>query len=167
LAAGFHKFSIAELDELCVTAFPYSGVRSDIMAGFKVIHERALTLRIEGEIWIDGSFLTKKIDPQDIDFVFVVDAALYEDGTQEQNEFLEWLISNEDDPKKSFLCHTDVVLVYPPDSPLYPLTVNTKRHWEENVYGYSVATREPKGIVVVTMEQTKVSEESVSDEAAS
>lgn len=137
------------------------------MAGFEVIYERALSIGIEGEIWVDGSFLTKKIDPGDIDFVFVVDAAFYEDGTNEQNEFLEWLISNEDDPKKAFFCHTDVVLVYPPDSPLYPLTVNTKRHWQENVYGYSVATREPKGIVVVTLEKPKVPEESVGDEATS
>jgi hypothetical protein len=129
------------------------------MAGFSAIYERALALGVEGEIWVDGSFLTKKIDPQDIDFVFVIDARYHDSGTPEQLEFVEWLISNEDDPKKSFLCHTDVVLVYPAGSPLYPLTVNTLRHWDQGVYGFSVTTREPKGIVVVKLEVPKPAEE--------
>jgi hypothetical protein len=137
---------VEELRQLCVAAFPESKVRADIMAGFETICERAIALDTGGEAWIDGSFLTKKIDPGDIDFVLLIDASIYEQGTPEQHEFIEWLISNEDDPKKEFLCHTDVVLLYPPDSPLYPITVNTKRHWEEKVYGYSVSTREPKGI---------------------
>src|SRR5580704_9306607 len=138
LAAGFHTMSVDDLYSLCVTGFKESTVRADIMAGFKAVCERALTLRIKGDVWVDGSFLTKKIDPQDIDCIFVVNADFHDSGTPEQHEFLEWLISNEDDPQKSFRCHTDVVLVYPSDSPLYPLTINTLRHWDQNVYGFSV-----------------------------
>ena len=129
------------------------------MAGFQLIVEQAVALGITGEIWADGSFLTKKIDPDDIDFVLLADAAFYEAGTSEQFAFIEWLISNEDDPKKSFRCHTDVVLLYPSDSHLHPVTVNTKRHWEERVYGFSVTTHEPKGIVVVGLEPAKPSNE--------
>jgi hypothetical protein len=125
------------------------------MAGFTAIYDRALSLGIYGEIWVDGSFLTKKIDPEDIDFVFVIPAHFHDSGSPEQFEFVEWLISNEDDPKKSFLCHTDVVLVYPLGSPWYPLTVSTLQHWDQNVYGFSVTTREPKGIVVVKLEVPK------------
>ena len=144
------------LRELCVMNFPESTVRANLMAGLEAICERALALRIQGEVWIDGSFLTQKIDPGDIDFVLLIDHTFYEHGTQEQDEFIEWLISNEDDPKKAFLCHTDVVLVYPTDSSLRHITVDTMRHWEEKVYGYSVGTHEPKGIVVVGLEPPPV-----------
>ena len=149
--------TLGELRQLCVAKFPDSEVRADIMAGFEAIHERAGALGIKGNVWVDGSFLTQKIDPDDIDFVFLIDASYYESGTKEQYEFIEWLISNEDDPKKSFKCHTDVVLLYPEDSPFYQITVNTKHHWSENVYGYSVTTKEPKGIVVLEIKHGTVS----------
>lgn len=141
--------SLEDVRELCVTNFPASTIRADLMAAFEVIRERALSLEICGEAWVDGSFLTQKVDPGDIDFIFLIDDHYYDRGTREQYEFVEWLLSREDDPKKSFLCHTDVVLVYPADSPLHQITINTRKHWEENVYGFSVATHDPKGIVVV------------------
>jgi hypothetical protein len=122
------------------------------MAGLETICETALALKITGDIWIDGSFLTTKIDPGDIDFVLLIGDFFYESGTEEQQKFIDWLISKEDDPKQSFSCHTDVVLVYPEDSPLRQYTVSTMRHWEEEVYGYSVAAHEPKGIGVVKLE---------------
>lgn len=159
LPQGFHQLSVDELRELCVTGFPESAIRADIMAGFETVYESALAVGIEGEAWIDGSFLTKKMEPGDIDFVFLMDANFLDNGTPAQQEFIEWLISNDNDPRKSFLCHTDVVLVYPPDSPLHAITVNTKRHWEANVYGFSVSTHEPKGIVVVGLQPAKPSEE--------
>jgi len=155
LAQGFHQMTVDELRKLCVTNFPESKVRGDIMAGFETIYERAISVGIEGEAWIDGSFLTTKIDPGDVDFIVLADARFRDSGTPQQEEFIEWLISNEDDPKKSFLCHTDVVLLYPPDSPFYQLTLSARKHWEENVYGFSVASREPKGIAVVRLRTPK------------
>lgn len=126
------------------------------MAGFEAIYERMSAVGIDGEIWVDGSFLTKKNEPDDIDFVLMVSARFYDDGTPEQKQLIDWLIDNEDDPKKSFLCHTDAGLVYDELSPLRYLTVDTYRHWEQDVYGFSVATHEPKGIVVVAISQASI-----------
>jgi hypothetical protein len=152
LAQGFHQMTVGELRELTVSKFQDSKVRGEIMAGFETIYERAISVGIEGEAWVDGSFLTNKIDPDDVDFIVLADAHFRDNGTPEQQEFIEWLISNEDDPKKSFLCHTDVVLLYAPDSPWYELNSRSKEHWEENVYGFSVASHEPKGIAVIKIE---------------
>jgi hypothetical protein len=161
LAQGFHHMKVGALRELCVSNFTESKVRGDIMAGFETIYERAIAVGLEGEFWVDGSFLTKKIDPDDIDFVLLTPAHFRDAGTPAQQEFIEWLISNENDPKKSFLCHTDAVLAYPPNSLWYESsTVAVKKHWEEKVYGFSVATREPKGIVVIKVERAQEEEES-------
>jgi hypothetical protein len=154
-AQGFHKLDLEQIRKRCVLEFPDSKVRADIMAGFEAILERAIGIELTCDVWVDGSFLTKKIDPEDIDFIFLISASIHEGGTPDQRDFIEWLISNEDDPKKSFLCHTDVVLLYEVGSPWHPLTVSTLRHWEENVYGYAVATREPKGIAVLHLEPVK------------
>ncbi len=35
------------------------------MAGLEAVIKRLVDTRIEGELWIDGSFLTEKIDPGD------------------------------------------------------------------------------------------------------
>lgn len=149
---------VEEIRTLCVIGFPVSKVRSEIMAGFQAIYERAASVGLEGEIWLDGSFLTRKIDPGDVDFIILTEAHFRDSGTPEQQEFIEWLIANENDPKLSFLCHTDVVLLYPPDSPWVGLNESSKKHWEENVYGFSVASREPKGIAVVAIEKPQTLE---------
>lgn len=141
--------SLTKLRNLCVDGFPESTVRADIMAGFESIFERAINLNLTGHVWLDGSFVTQKVDPGDVDFIFLLPSHFMDQGTPEQGEFIEWLIANEDDPRKSFLCHTDVLLVYPENSPERFLTEQDKKHWENQVYGFSVETHEPKGIVVI------------------
>jgi hypothetical protein len=128
------------------------------MAGFETVYERALALGIEGEAWVDGSFLTSKIEPKDVDFILIVDPEYRDKGTPEQVDFIEWLISNEQEPKNSLCCDTDVVIRYPENSPWYEhLTGSVLDHWQHEVYGKSVASGEPKGIVVVSLTKPKQS----------
>jgi hypothetical protein len=142
-----------------VTDFPESTVRADIMAGFEVVYERATHVQIDGEFWINGSFTTKKIDPDDIDFILVTDPRFSDEGSPEQRDFIEWLISNERDPQKAFSCDTDVVFRFPKESPWYEhFTGSILRHWEYDVYGKSVSSGEPKGIVVVSINNPVLSE---------
>lgn len=156
LPAGFRNFTVDELRDLCVKEFPESTVRADIMAGFEVIYEQAASLGIEGEFWINGSFLTRKIDPDDIDFLLVTDSKFRDHGNTQQTAFIEWLINNERDPKKSFRCDTDAVFRFPQDSPWYEhFTGSVLRHWEENVYGKSVSTGILKGIAVILLTKPK------------
>lgn len=39
---------------------------------------------IEGSLWVDGSFLTKKIDPEDVDVALQVSSEFVSQATQEQ-----------------------------------------------------------------------------------
>ena len=144
--------SVEELRDLCVKDFPSSARREEIMAGFDAIHDQLVSLGIDGELWIDGSFTTRKMEPDDIDFILVTDSGLRDTGTPEQIAFIDWLIDNERDPKNSFHCDTDVVFRFPEDSPWYEhFTGSVLRHWEEAVYGKSVSSGDPKGIVVISL----------------
>ena len=110
LSQGFHELSIGELKKLCVDKFLLSKSRPEIMAGFESLYGQAAGLGITGKIWVDGSFLTEKIEPGDIDFIFVVPSHFYDRGTPNQVAFLDWLIDNGDELKKDFLCHTFVLV---------------------------------------------------------
>jgi hypothetical protein len=151
LTQGFHHLSIQQIKALCVEGFPLSRTRADMMAAFELVYEQTQALQLHGEFWLDGSFLTHKIEPTDIDFVLFVAALFYDSGTPQQKAFLDWLINKEDDPRKSFHCDTDVVLVYEESHIEHGHYLQIARHWKDEVYGYSVTTREPKGIVVVSL----------------
>lgn len=144
------------MKQLCVDGFPESTVRADIMAGFTAILERVDAVGMVCEVWLDGSFTTEKLEPDDVDFIVIAAARYRMEGTKEQAELIEWLISREDEPKHVFRCHTDVVLEFPKSSPiLHDLAEENKAHYA-GVYGYSVTKREPKGIVVLKIEEKGV-----------
>ncbi|HEY5381139.1 MAG TPA: hypothetical protein VIJ65_02730 [Acidobacteriaceae bacterium] len=121
------------------------------MAGLDAVLERIGTVGINGTVWLDGSFTTQKDEPEDVDFILIADTAYRHSGTPEQQGCIEWLINRENDPKVSCSCDTDVVLEFPEDSPFYELAEQTKAHFREAVYGQSVVTKEPKGIVVLSI----------------
>jgi hypothetical protein len=72
LAAGFHKTDLAGLRRLAVIRFPDSFTRPSIMTHLEQIVGRINSAAIAGEIWVDGSFLTEKLNPEDVDVLLVV-----------------------------------------------------------------------------------------------
>ncbi|WP_371812686.1 hypothetical protein [Kaistia sp. 32K] len=46
--------------------------------------------RIEGRIWVDGSFLTKKENPDDVDLLLEVDQVFLDRATADQCGFINW-----------------------------------------------------------------------------
>lgn len=98
--------TLPELRVRCVTEFLQSTSRSVIMAGLEAIIRRFVDTRIEGELWIDGSFLTEKIDPGDVDVLLRIRAEFFDNATPEQVRTLEWL---EKGLKSSFRCDTQGV----------------------------------------------------------
>jgi hypothetical protein len=64
------------------------------------------------EQWINGSFVTKKDNPNDIDFVTFIDALIFERNEAKLEEF--WSFSLEEEGLDAY-----IVKIYPPDSPLF------------------------------------------------
>ncbi len=143
--------SLEKLEELCVKSFPLSQTRRAIMDGFREVVRRIVEARLEGELWINGSFLTEKIDPLDIDFFVVVPARFYDLGTDDQRYALEWLMSKEDEPKHKYRCHTDVAFLYPEGSNEAYLSDQVLGRWRA-LFGFTVKAHEPKGIAVLRLE---------------
>jgi len=154
LPEGMHPLSVENLEELCVKRFPSSRTRQEIMRNFRTVLQRILQAGIGGEIWINGSFMTEKIDPADIDFFVNIPSHYYDSGTDEQVAVIDWLISRENEPKRMFLCDTDVCFIYPATSPDRYVSDQILGQWRR-LFGFSAKTGEPKGIAIISLGEAR------------
>ena len=106
--------SVEVLRRYCVDGFPLSKTRAKIMAGLAEVIERLSAYRVVGELWVDGSFLTEKINPGDVDIVLRVPSSVYDDGTSEQRGMANWIDGN---LRERNLCDSYVFYEFPEDDP--------------------------------------------------
>ena len=64
------------------------------------------------EQWINGSFVTTKENPNDIDFVTFIDSTIFKQNEAKLEEF--WSFALEDEGLDAY-----IVKIYPTDSPLF------------------------------------------------
>ena len=65
LPPGLHDFQEDQIDEHFVNGFSESVTRPALVANFRKYLEQLKNIGIPFEVWVDGSFSTKKIDPND------------------------------------------------------------------------------------------------------
>jgi hypothetical protein len=137
---------IAVVESTCVTNFPLSNSRSGIMSGLKAFIDRLVTESVEGELWINGSFLTEEIDPKDCDVVLRTHGLLYDNGTTEYRAAIDWVIANQ---KNTLSCDSYVLFEYSPGDPLYTEWEWWYSYWHAK-WGFS-REEDPKGIAVISL----------------
>ena len=93
LADGLHPKTPEELQALCVDGIPLSMSRARLMAGLRAMIDLLTADGICGDLWVDGSFLTEKLEPEDIDVVLEVTAAMLTGATRPQADRLTWFSS--------------------------------------------------------------------------
>jgi hypothetical protein len=98
-----------------------------------------------GEIWVDGSFLTEKIDPKDIDIAVRCDGPLY-NSNAEYRDAVSWINENQ---KNELKCDSYVFFEYPAGDPLHEEGKWWYSYWWRQ-WGFS-REGDPKGIVVIKL----------------
>lgn len=144
--------SVEALERLCVDDFKESLIRGEIMAGLCAIYERAREVQLPGNMWIDGSFLTQKMEPNDVDIVFWFPEDYYDNGNEKQLEFIKWLTSNDQDPKIIFRCDTYAEPIVRRGDRHYALHVDTMEYWRDKLFGFAAVSGEPKGIAILSLD---------------
>ncbi len=86
LAPGFHRFDLDGICRLC--CFPDNLRRSHLFLHLEQLVQDLLLREIRCELWIDGSFLTEKPEPSDIDVIVKFDYDVTLNFTSEQQEFV-------------------------------------------------------------------------------
>lgn len=70
-APGFHEATLSDLRNRCVDAFPLSKRRDPIMRSLEAMCFAISGALLRAEVWVNGSFTTFKIEPDDVDVVVV------------------------------------------------------------------------------------------------
>ncbi len=79
--------SVEEIEEVFVTPFPDSETRQVIFDHYlNYIDEFQRLVTPQFTHWLDGSFMSQKLNPNDLDFVAFIDYRIYQ---QKRNRFLE------------------------------------------------------------------------------
>lgn len=151
LPCGLHKMTLSELRVLCVDApqFGISLTRAKIMDGLRAVLERLVASWVVGEVWVDGSFLTHRIDPEDSDIVVRIGGGIYEEGLPEQKIALNWIIGN---LREEYFCDCYILFEYWEGHPLYA-EGDMNNAWYKARYGFRDGGDEGefKGIAVVRL----------------
>jgi hypothetical protein len=145
---GFYPMSLNELERLCVTSlsFGLSVSRQLIMDGFRTVFERVKGTGLSGEFWVNGSFLTHKINPADVDTVLCIKILPDHVPTREQMEAINWVNG---DLKADLHCDSYVRFDYPEGHSSFESGDFMRAYWMRQ-FGWDRSDN-PKGIVVVKL----------------
>jgi hypothetical protein len=142
--------SLDQVKDMCVTNFSLSITRARIMIGLEKLIKDLRSGSIVVEIWIDGSFMTEKVDPEDVDIVLPVYHDIYDSGTEHQRQILESIHGN---LKVDLHCDSYLFFEYPEGHPLHEKGQRSREYWLRQ-FGTS-RTGVPKGMAVVKVQQNE------------
>ena len=91
---GIQAISLAELRRVCVEAFPGNVRRQTLFGLLEIYLARFALLDAHFTIWIDGSFVTSKANPGDIDVVVWFDIPEIDGLSHYEQGILSALVDN-------------------------------------------------------------------------
>lgn len=101
--------------------------REKLMKGLESIISIFQKQNIHQEIWIDGSFVTEKINPNDVDIVAPVDFESFSRLTKPQQDILRWYAN--EDLKQSYGCDNYTFFEYLPAHPDFSTGQAARNYW--------------------------------------
>ena len=116
------------------------------MAGLEYVVMVLLNEGVEGEVWVDGSFLTVKMEPTDVDVVLRMSAGFYDNASASQKKTVQWLLTG---LKSLYYCDSYFFMEWPKGHASYWFGQYMHNYWMRQ-FGFSrVDTM--KGIAVVSL----------------
>lgn len=102
---------------------------------------------MKGELWVDGSFVTQKIDPGDVDILVHVSSGIYE-GNAGKRQAVDWATSP--NLKKTHSCDAFPWIEYTRRHPGFKESERDRIYWTD-VFGGHKEGFIPKGIIVISL----------------
>lgn len=135
LPAGITDIQEDQIEDLLVRPFTSPAKRQLIIERFKVLLSEIRSFGIDFEIWIDGSFVTDKEEPSDIDLVFFAKTDAVNALQPDHQEKLAYIFEKRIETKIRYKC--DVYFVRVEDG-------NLRSYWR-GWFGFD-REEKPKGI---------------------
>ena len=102
LSEGFKEISIWQLDSIFLEPFSEGERRRYLIDRLNAFISEFLSLGLNSELWIDGSFSTTKIEPQDIDILFLIDKNQVDNLDKRKAQLFEKLLFNREEVKARY-----------------------------------------------------------------
>ncbi len=129
LPSGVHDTDLAELKEKLVDVFKDSETRETIYDGFVRLLIKCSEVGIEQEHLVDGSYVTSKKSPEDIDMVTFLNADDLNQLEQGHRHFLSTVLNGKEETKKNYHTHSFIEVLYPENHPLYEICRERVSDW--------------------------------------
>lgn len=146
LPPGRHGMRVDVLEQICVTGFPLSTRRPEIMKSLMEMLHELTKQEIQAEVWVDGSFLTQKMEPKDVDVLVTFGAQLLTSGSPGQLALIKRI--EEQDFKTPLPCDSYILPIFPQADSNFGVS--------ESMWGYWIKqfcfdrNSELKGLAVIT-----------------
>lgn len=134
LPPGCHPATVEEVRERFVDAFPESATRAAIFTFWQ--HHRAATrdlVTVHADL-LDGSFVTDKQDPADLDLVALLDGPAYDELPVHRRQLVASLFAGPH-TEAVWQCDAQPVAVYPEGDLAHARTVLARRFWSSYFAG--------------------------------
>ena len=129
LPPGIHDTNLHEIKRALVDDFPHSTTRRKIYKGFCKLLEEAQRERLSMEHWVDGSYVTTKQSPDDIDAVTFLDPVALNSLSASGKNFVKQRLGGGESTKHTYQTHSFLELVLPEGHPLYALSPRRRANW--------------------------------------
>jgi len=139
LQPGIHDITVNDLSNYFVSPFSDQEKRIQLIERFGYLFEKVEQIGISFEIWIDGSFVTKKEEPNDIDIAFFYDPIQVNSLPADKKNIL---IEVSDNSLSKYRYYCDVYFIPNND-------VALRSYWR-GWFGYT-RTEMPKGFARITV----------------
>lgn len=134
LSAGFHEIEISQLEILFVNNFANNSKRLALVNQLRDFLEELSKIHSNFEIWLDGSFTTMKVEPEDIDILIIYNNASLNSLSYNQRKMVRNLFDRD---LSKIRYNIDILLCADDD-------VKNRSYWR-GWFGFSRA-EQPKGI---------------------
>jgi hypothetical protein len=129
LPPGRHQISEDEVEGLLVDAFPNSTRRRLLYEQWRAVREGIRRIvSVEAE-WLNGSYVTKKVEPDDIDMVTILSPEVDELDAADR-ALLSGLVARHLS-EQLHGCHSFALVAYPEDHPNHESYLTAKAYFEK------------------------------------
>lgn len=156
LPDGVHECDEQVFEAKFVNAFPSSSRRPMLFDGFLKLRKEAQVVLSSATQWVDGSYVTDKVEPDDVDLVTFVDIDLLNALFIEQQNVVKELLNGREDTKNKYGCHTFLVPCCDPNNNFFGLFEMQRLYWRK-WFGSTRGTVDPDGTPIPGREKGFVS----------
>ena len=139
LAAGYHEMSWQVLEDTCLAPFAFSSTRPTLTKQLQMFVNELRAMGLQGELWVDGSYVTDKEDPGDVDLVYVPDIGCLPQISANFSRI--HVLFAQLGAKAIYNCHAFLV---------DPQSRDELAYWR-GLFGFCHDEKTPKGMIVLTL----------------